>query len=97
MRSSVAAWFSALRVATCELLLEPAQLDVGAADLGGDRHDDVAQRLLLAADVVARRLDRAPDAAPDVELPGRVEARVEEVEASATPPRRVDLAEPDRW
>ncbi len=40
-----------------ELLLQAAQLDVGAPDLGGDRHDDVAQRLFIAADVVARRLD----------------------------------------
>src|SRR5438132_106681 len=77
-----------------ELLLQAAQLDVGAPDLRGDRHDDVAQRLFIAADVVAGRLHRAPHPAPEVELPGRVEARAPQVEGLRCP-ARVGLAESD--
>ena len=66
-----------------ELLLEAAQLEVGARHLG--RHDDlrIALGRLDGAELRVAGLDAAADAAEEVEFPERVEARVVELAVRA--------------
>ena len=62
-----------------DLLLDAAQLGVGAGDVGQQRHQHVPATLLRRLRIGQRRFPVPPDAAEDVDLPGRVEARLEEV------------------
>ena len=57
-----------------QLLLDAAQLEVVQRHLGGDADAHAGERGLEALGVGRRGGDRRPDAAEQIELPGRVEA-----------------------
>jgi hypothetical protein len=62
-----------------ELLLLAAQLEVGASDFGGHDHLRIAQARFGGAHLGARRFRSAAEAAEEIELPERIEARIVEL------------------
>ena len=60
-----------------ELEVELAELEVVGGDLGDQREEDPAPRLLRGQVLRQGRLVRAPDAAPEVELPGGVDVELQ--------------------
>ena len=82
-----------------EPLLERAELDVVRRHLGEQRHQHVVVRGDRGEQLGVGRLDAAAEPAPEVDLPGRVEAGlpvVEEVVADA-PGWRAASLRPTRW
>ena len=58
----------------------PRSREIGARHLRGQRHKGIVARCLGGADVGLRRLHVAPHLAEEVELPGGIEARLEQIE-----------------
>src|SRR5262249_56008150 len=62
-----------------QLQVELAELEVARGDVRDEREQHAAARLLGGQDLCARRLVQAPDAAPQIDLPGDAEVDVVEV------------------
>jgi hypothetical protein len=54
-----------------------AELEIGGGDIRHEREDDRALILSLGQEVIPRRLGRAPDPAPEIELPRQVRGGLE--------------------
>ncbi len=76
VRRSASRWLTSDWRANCVALLQAAQLEVVARDLGGDRGVRGVDAGLGGVDLRRRRFARAPVAAEEVELPVRGEAGV---------------------
>ena len=65
-----------------DALFEDADLDVGGRDLGDEAHQHVVVVGDRGEQLGVGRLDAAAEPAPEIDLPGRIEAGLEGVEVA---------------